>query len=357
MGEDERLIFFAGDVMTGRQVDEQISRTDPCYIWGDALAELDRWAPEVRIVNLETSVTTSADAWPDKRFNFRMHPNNTPCLNAARFDCCILANNHVLDFGYDGLAETIDSLRCHGIESAGAGDDLAAASAPAVLPMPGGGRALVFALTHPSSFTPRAWAAESSRPGVNLLGDYSAAAVESIRRQAEAIRRPFDTVIVSLHWGGNWGYEVRKRQRWFAHRLIQLAGVDVVHGHSSHHPLAVEIYRRRPIIYGSGDLINDYRITDESAPYRPELSALYFLRQQRSTGVLTGMTLVPMRIGDRRLHRATRAEASWLRDALNRGGFPVPLIRKLKRWRDSKRASFGLLWKLTPDATLTLRLK
>jgi poly-gamma-glutamate synthesis protein (capsule biosynthesis protein) len=80
---------------------------DYSYIWGDALAALEAEQPNARIVNLETSVTTSDDPWPGKGMHHRMHPTNTPVLAVASIDCCTLANNHVLDWGYDGLQETL----------------------------------------------------------------------------------------------------------------------------------------------------------------------------------------------------------------------------------------------------------
>ena len=70
------------------------------YIWGDALPELDHRSPDVRIINLETSMTTSRDPWRGKEVLYKMHPANIGCLAVARIDCCVLANNHVLDWGY-----------------------------------------------------------------------------------------------------------------------------------------------------------------------------------------------------------------------------------------------------------------
>ena len=118
---------------------------DDAYIWGDALPELARIRPDLRIINLETAVTLSGDAEPGKGIHYRMHPANVGCLSAAAIDCCVLANNHVLDWGYSGLSETVDTLRRAGIATAGAGCDAAAAAAPAVLLAPGKGRVLVFA--------------------------------------------------------------------------------------------------------------------------------------------------------------------------------------------------------------------
>ena len=92
---------------------------DFAYVWGDALPELTRRGVDARLINLETSVTVAEDAWPEKGIHYRMHPANVPCLTAADITCCVLANNHVLDWGYRGLAETLDTLHRAGIGTAG----------------------------------------------------------------------------------------------------------------------------------------------------------------------------------------------------------------------------------------------
>jgi len=118
---------------------------------GDALAELERVQPHARIINLEIAVTASEDAAPDKSIHYRMHPANTRCLTAAKIDCCVLANNHVLDWGRSGLLETLEVLHGAGIRTAGAGRDDTEAAAPALIELPGRGRVLVFAFGMESS--------------------------------------------------------------------------------------------------------------------------------------------------------------------------------------------------------------
>src|SRR5215470_9240662 len=204
-------VCLGGDVMTGRGIDQvlpcpgnpvlhepylrdarqyvQLAErangpiprpADFAYVWGDALAELRRAGADVRVVNLETSITCGGDRWPAKPALFRMHPGNVGCLTAAGIDCCCLANNHVLDWGYRGLAETLRTLDRAGVARAGAGCDAAEAAAPAVLDVAGKGRVLVVALGSASSGIPRAWAATESRPGVRLLGDLSDATARRV---------------------------------------------------------------------------------------------------------------------------------------------------------------------------------
>ena len=135
-----------GYLALAERVDGPIPRpVDLAYVWGDALEELDRRHPSLCIVNPETAVTAGGKPWPGKGIHYRLHPGNAPCLRTARVDCCVLANNHVLDWGYKGLEDTLATLRGLGVVMAGAGPDVAEAAAPAVLALPGGGRVLVLA--------------------------------------------------------------------------------------------------------------------------------------------------------------------------------------------------------------------
>ena len=290
------------------------------YIWGDALGMVDRESPDARIINLETAVTTSDEASPDKGVHYRMHPANVPCLTAARLDCCVLANNHVLDWGRGGLEQTLAALRGAGLRTAGAGRDAIEAAAPAVIEVSGKGRVLVFAYAMPSSGVPGAWASTKHRSGINLIEDLSPRSVEAVARHVREHRRDGDIVVFSIHWGSNWGYTITSREREFAHGLVDVAAVDVVHGHSSHHAKGIEIYRDKPILYGCGDLLNDYEGISGHEEYRADLGAMYFARFDGATGRLSQLVLEPTRVHRFRLNRPTQHEAEWLRAALDREG-------------------------------------
>jgi len=292
---------------------------DFSYIWGDAVKELDRMAPSARIINLETSVTTSEDHVP-KGINYRMHPANTPCLTAAKMDCCVLANNHVIDWGRSGLAETLATLRRAGIKTTGAGRNLSDAEEPAIIEAGGASRVLVFGVGTADSGIPRDWAATDTRAGVVLLRDLSQRTVDRIAERVGAAKRPSDVAVLSIHWGGNWGYGIPQEQQIFAHRLIDSATVDVVQGHSSHHPKAIEIYRDKPILYGCGDFLNDYEGIAGHEEFRSELVLMYFVAIDSSTRKLLRLQMTPFEIRRFRLQRATHQDATWLGDTLNREG-------------------------------------
>lgn len=344
-------LFLCGDVMTGRGIDQILPHPgDPRlhegyvkdargyvdlaerasgpipraagfdYVWGDALAELKQRAPDLRLINLETSITTSNRYWRGKGINYRMHPANTPLLTAARIDACALANNHVLDWGYEGLTDTLRALENAGVRCAGAGENLEQARAPAVLSVAGKGRVLFFSLGSPSSGIPLQWAATVRRPGVNLLPDLSRATALEIAGQIRATKRPGDIVVASIHWGGNWGHAIPAAQREFARLLIDEAGVDLIHGHSSHHAKGIEVYRDRLILYGAGDFLTDYEGIQGYEEYRGDLSLMYFARIDPATGSLSGLQMVPTRVERFRINRASRAEAEWLKDLFNQLG-------------------------------------
>jgi poly-gamma-glutamate capsule biosynthesis protein CapA/YwtB (metallophosphatase superfamily) len=343
-------LFLCGDVMTGRGIDQVLPHpgapalyepyvrsaaeyvrlaerksgalSKPVsfdYIWGDALGELARRRPDARIVNLETAVTTSDDPWPGKGVHYRMHPANVPCLAAASLDCCVLANNHVLDWGYAGLGQTLEALRAAGLLVAGAGRNAAEAAMPAAIDLPARGRVLVFAYGMPSSGVPGDWAAAENRPGINFLDGPSPTAAEGVAASVRAHRRAGDIVVVSIHWGGNWGYAIAASEREFAHRLID-CGVDAVHGHSSHHVKGLEVYRDRPILYGCGDLITDYEGIHGHEAFRGDLALMYFPTFDAASGKLVRFAVTPLRVRRFRLERAAEPDADWLVRTLNREG-------------------------------------
>ena len=343
-------LFLCGDVMLGRGIDQVLphpsdprihergmssalgyvelaerahgsipSPVDFSYVWGDALDEWERVAPDVRIINLETSVTQSDDRM-DKGINYRMHPRNVPCVTSAEINCCVLANNHVLDWGDAGLAETLKTLREAGVQSAGAGLDAEEAGAPAIMELGGRGRVVVFAFGSVTSGIPLEWAASENNPGVNLLENMSRETVGRIARRVEAVKRSRDIVVVSIHWGGNWGYDIPPLQQRFARQLIDEASVDVVHGHSCHHVKGIEVYKGRPILYGCGDFLNDYEGISGYEKYRDDLVLMYFVSMDATEGRLTRLEMTPLRIMRLRLNLASREAAVWLRDTLNREG-------------------------------------
>jgi poly-gamma-glutamate synthesis protein (capsule biosynthesis protein) len=176
----------------------------------------------------------------------------------------------------------------------------------------------VFSLGSETSGIPRAWAAAATTPGINLLPDLSPHTARAIAGAVGAVRQPRTIVVVSLHWGENWGYRIPPSQQAFARMLIDEAGVDVVHGHSSHHPKGIEIYRDRPIFYGCGDFLTDYEGIGGHDDFRGQLGLMYFHTLDVLTGRLVRLAMTPTRVERFRVTRASPEEAEWLRDLLAR---------------------------------------
>jgi len=160
--------------------------------------------------------------------------------------------------------------------------------------------------------------------------------VGEVAGHLQAGREPGDLTVVSLHWGSNWGYEVGRDQVAFAHRLID-GGVGLVHGHSSHHPRPIEVYRGRLILYGCGDFIDDYEGIAGHREYRDDLRLMYFATLRRRTGELTELRMVPMQARKMRLSHASGPDRRWLAATLGRISRP-----------------FGAAVELAPDGFLVL---
>ncbi|KAF2172407.1 hypothetical protein M409DRAFT_63106 [Zasmidium cellare ATCC 36951] len=278
---------FMGDVMLGRLIDQlfpdhvdepeeaaivrsfqhsnpKLASYGPKSPWGDTLTVLE--SSDLNFINLETAVTTHAQKWPDKVFNYRMHPANIQALTTARIHYAGLANNHTLDFSQEGLRETVQTVRRAGIAFAGAGDDEAGARRPAILSPAGSDHQICI---WAGSDHPRDW---KTVPAFHSI-DYSQKTKERLREliQSTAPTNPA-LKIWSCHWGPNYAWQPAQQIQDLAHFMIDECGIDIVHGHSSHHVQGVEVYRGKLIIYGCGDFVDDYALVEE---YRNDLSGIW----------------------------------------------------------------------------------
>lgn len=289
-------VALTGDVMLGRLVNEAIARYGFAYPWGDTLPLLR--AADVVCINLECALTRHTQRWggdPDKPFFFRADPQAVETLRIGGVRFASLANNHIVDFGTEGLLETAAVLDRAGIAHAGAGADLESARAPAVLSIRGWNVAFVAFADYPE-----AWCATDESPGMCFtpisLEPEHFAWIEDAVAQARAVA---DFVIVSMHWGPNMRLRPPPAFRDFARGVIA-SGADVFWGHSAHVLQAIELVDGRPIFYDTGDFIDDYAV---DANLRNDLSALFLLRVRPP--VVEQVELVPMLIENMQVNRAT----------------------------------------------------
>ncbi len=331
-------MFLAGDVMTGRGIDQILpSSVDPelhepfiqdarryvsiaeqksgeintpasyRYIWNGPFEVLNRMNPEFTLANLETAITTNDDPLKRKSVHYRMHPDNVKVLEKLNIDICSLANNHVMDWQKEGLLETMQVLRETNIAYTGAGETENEAKDPAIHNTLAGS-IFVFGYATKSSGIKRAWRATKDKPGLNVITRLDDVAVERIQKRVDSFKQTGDFVILSIHWGENWGYEVSDKQRQFAHDLIDKTGVDLIHGHSSNHPKGLEVYKGKLILYSAGDFINDFEGIEGYEKYPTDISLMYFPEVDLKTGELISLNIYPMVLNRFQLQRARKED-------------------------------------------------
>ncbi|MGC2049164.1 MAG: CapA family protein [Gallionella sp.] len=252
-------LAFTGDVMLGRLVNDRLKTMQPEQVWGDVLPHL--LLADLRIVNLECALTAHQQPWTRtwKMFHFRADPDAVRVLQAAHIDACALANNHILDYEEQGLRDTLRALETAGIRHAGAGADDKEAAAPAMLEIPGKEPCRMALLSYTDNEPD--FAATTKRPGTNYLE--ISLQQETLTRIANSISQAraqgADLVVFSNHWGANFVERPSPEFRSFARRVIEL-GADIYHGHSAHICQGIEIYQGKPILYDTGNIIDDYAV-------------------------------------------------------------------------------------------------
>lgn len=311
-----------GDVMLGRLVNERLRVAEPASVWGDVLALLA--GADARIANLECVLADDGTPWPGKVFHFRSDPAHVASLVAAGIDIVTLANNHTLDYGRGALAEMLAVLDAHAILHAGAGPDADAARRPAVLRVGRTGLA-VLAVTDNEP----GWAAAERTPGVfHVPADLRDPRAESLLGLVWAARRDAGFLIVSAHWGPNWGEDVPEEHAALAHALVD-AGADLVFGHSPHVVRGVEVYRGRPILYAAGDFVDDYAVDPVE---RNDRGFLFIVHVHE--GAPAAVRLYPTVIEDRRVRRARFAEEGVIAARMAR---LCAALGTTARWLDAER--------------------
>lgn len=292
-------IGVTGDVMLGRLVNDYLRSVAPETVWGDTLPLFQR--ADLNLINLECALTKHQIPVP-KVFNFRSDPSHVASLQAASIDVCSLANNHILDFGEEGLLETLQVLDEAGIAHVGAGGTWGEATKPAILTKKG---IRIGILGYTDNEPP--WKATSERPGIAYckVGD-----VETIAADLIPLRNEVDLLIVSLHWGPNMVEAPSRQFVQFAHALIDL-GADLIHGHSAHIFQGVEIYKGKPILYDTGDFVDDYAVD----PLLRNDRSFYFLIEANKKGIQT-VRPIPTRISNFQVNRAQGVEAEEIRERM-----------------------------------------
>ncbi|MEW6511532.1 MAG: CapA family protein [Bacteroidota bacterium] len=231
---------FGGDVLLGGYY-ESATAGRPAYAFEGFTALSDA---DVAMVNFEHPVTRQGKKVP-KPYNFRMSPEYLPALTAAGIDIVSLANNHIFDYGKEGLFDTISYLDSIGILHVGAGRDREEAYRPVVLNIRG--QKIGFLAYYGGGESPgaRRRSAGVARRELPLIRDQ----IDTLRR-----RDNVGFIVVNLHWGTEKALSPDASQRAFAHAVID-AGADAVIGHHPHVLQGIERYRNGVIAYSLGNLL------------------------------------------------------------------------------------------------------
>jgi poly-gamma-glutamate capsule biosynthesis protein CapA/YwtB (metallophosphatase superfamily) len=301
---------MAGDVMLGRGVSEMLRTLSPEQVWGDVLPLLH--SVDLRIINLECALTDHERPWTrtPKVFHFRADPSAIEVLRAARVDGCSLANNHTLDFEEQGLLDTLEHLEANSIRYAGAGRNQEEAMSPALLEICSNHASRVALLAFTDNEPP--FAAGPNRPGTNYLP--VSLEPEILRRVEAAVTAAreagAETVIFSNHWGPNKVQRPNALFRRFARAVID-RGADVYYGHSAHIFQGIEIYRSKPILYDTGDFIDDYAVDPR---LRNDRSFLFEISLER--GEFRCLRLSPVTLSFARVQLAKGSEREVILDRM-----------------------------------------
>lgn len=300
-------IGLTGDVMLGRRVNERQQHRAPKAVWGSMYEALR--ACEGLLINLECCLSPRGETWARTRrvFHFRANPEwAIPALRTVGVDCCALANNHILDYEVEALRDTLDELDEAGIARSGAGQSRDEALEPAIVDVDGV-RLAVISMT---DNTPE-YAAGDETPGTAYI-EIDIDHEETRERVEEAMTRAVqnnpDLIVASLHWGPNMRERPPDRFQTFAHWLIDRE-VDIVHGHSAHVFQGIEIHEGHPILYDTGDFVDDYAIDER---LRNDRSFLFRL-DVTEEGAISELRLTPTEIDEYAVHRASPAVAQWSR--------------------------------------------
>lgn len=197
-------------------------------------------AMDVVMVNCENAITKRGKAVV-KQFNFRMDPALTAVFSEGGVDIVTIANNHVFDFGPEGLMDTIDALDRAGVLYVGAGMDLDEARKPVVMEIKG--KKVAF-LAY-GNYSP----AGRNRPGVAYrYPDHISSDIRKVKSDGA------DIVVVNFHWGIELAPKPQRSDRKLAYLAID-SGADAVIGHHPHVVQPIEIYKGKVIAYSLGNFV------------------------------------------------------------------------------------------------------
>lgn len=240
------VLLFAGDVYLSDHVLNAYDRAGGIEGVLDETIRNEIEAADLFMVNQEFPFTDRGKAAEDKQFTFRLPPERIHILKEMGIDVVTLANNHILDFGPEGITDSILALDQAGILHVGAGENINEAKAMVTVELCG--RTVGF-LGVSRVYMSADWAAGYSHPGVFSTYDPTLA-LEEIRKAREQV----DYLVVYVHWGVERETAPKEYQRTMGRQYID-AGADLVIGSHPHVLQPMEYYNGKPIVYSLGNFV------------------------------------------------------------------------------------------------------
>jgi poly-gamma-glutamate synthesis protein (capsule biosynthesis protein) len=235
-------IAFAGDTHFYAQLAARLA--NPRTALGPTIPWLKK--ADFTIANLETAITTRGTKAP-KQYNFRAPASAFTALKAAGIDVVSMANNHGMDYGTVGLADSLAAIKRSGYPVVGIGKNAAEAYKPYYATVKGTRIAVIGATQVLDDNLISAWSATNTQGGLA-----SAKNAPRLIQEVRKARKRADAVIVYLHWGQELQPCPLPRQKHLANQLVH-AGADVIVGGHAHIPLGGGFFHGRYIDYGMGN--------------------------------------------------------------------------------------------------------
>ncbi|MBU9721413.1 MULTISPECIES: CapA family protein [Bacillaceae] len=251
-------IIFVGDLMMDMSVKDTMDREGPDYPFKFVTDNIQQ--ADLAVANLETAVTTRDDSYKDRNqlFNFKSKPEHLEGLVNAGFDLVSLGNNHALDYGEEGLLDTMEALTDYGIDYIGAGKDEDAAfrSQSYVI------NEKKINIMGASRFVPAvSWYTFDETTEAGVAGAYDLdKLVEMVKREKEGT----DYLILYIHWGIERTDIPQEYQKYYVKKIVE-AGVDAIVGHHPHWLQGFEYYEGVPVAYSLGNFLFPDYVTGNTA--------------------------------------------------------------------------------------------
>lgn len=250
----EVVLCAVGDILLDRGVRAQI-KNDYDYPYRKVKNVLG--GADITFGNLECPITNDGTpALKRPSLLFRAEPENAIAIKKAGFDILNLANNHTMDYGSEGIINTMKTLKKYNVNYIGGGHDYREARKPLYIKKKG----CKIGFLGYSIFPPEGYISFSDR------ADVAKVYIETLKEEVESAKKNCDFLVVSFHWGKEFEFYAGKMQKELAHTVVDSGG-DLILGHHPHVLQGIEKYKNSLIFYSLGNFVFDRQIpngTDET---------------------------------------------------------------------------------------------